>query len=127
MCPPPITWIIIPTNMPTTNHMDHHTHQNSHNQQHGILQKIIMPPQYTHYPMQCIAKKLKDDDPRIHQLIIPTIMPTTNHATIRWRRGSLQLHYHTYRSISKYTLFQQLTPLSFYMWNHTNVAYFLLV
>ena len=54
-------------------------------------------------------------------------MPTTNHAAVGWRRGSLQLHYHTYRSISKYTLFQQFTPLSFYMWNYTNVVYFLLV
>ena len=60
--------------------------------------------------MQYIAKKLKDNDPRIHQLIIPTIMPTTNHATVGWRRGSLQLHYHTYRSISKYTLFLATYP-----------------
>ena len=99
----------MPTKMPTPNHMDHHTHQNAHNQQHGILQKLRMPPQYTHYPMQYIARKLKDNDPRIHQLIIPTIMPTTNHVTVGWRRGSLQLHYHTVPFLS--TPFSSNLPL----------------
>ena len=47
---------LIPTNMPTTNRMDIHAHQNTHSERNRILQKLRMPPNIPTTPCNILPR-----------------------------------------------------------------------